>query len=80
MECHHEYIDGSGFRSLVGPKIYYPARVFRIADEAVIRLNVRQTTGLSILVILAEFAQENQAALKYDQKTIEDLMGRLETG
>ena len=39
IEQHHENYDGNGLRGMVGPKIYRPARVVRIADDLISLIN-----------------------------------------
>lgn len=45
IEHHHEQWDGSGFRGVKGNLCFWLARVFRIADEVVCRLNSGKFQG-----------------------------------
>ena len=57
IEHHHENWDGSGFKGLIGNSIFRLARILRIADDAVIELNLsEQKSGLA--EILKKFQME----------------------
>lgn len=38
IELHHEYWDGTGFRTLTGARVFRPARALRAADEILSRM------------------------------------------
>lgn len=77
VECHHENLDGSGFRNLHGHKIPRLARFLRIADEIALALT-NAKTPLSLREALDLFSQPDTIP-KYDQNILQILRQKFDS-